>query len=253
MENEGYIFNIDDFYNKYIDTLKTFRFHISVRYEYTPQLGYTVHVYDTNIEKVSDGWQYSNQDVDIILKLYNENFLDEKDLVNLSEDDCSKIIEKIKTDLTYEFIKVSKFSIGYDIGIGIHLNLKRKENFSKFPNLQINSLRYFDVEKFILDNFDSDYKSNINITCNVSKITLVNYQNYSLDYEYDTDCPCIDISLCPLDENDPDNIIQRGKYLTYFRKLKDNLNELNLSLVNYIEIPNADLEKDLAFISIDVL
>jgi hypothetical protein len=235
MENEGYIFSMDDFYKKYENILNNFIVSISVRHGYSDDLPYAVHVCDnSNYEIVDYYWVWNgihNQDVDIVVRLYNKNSsLDES--TSLSEDDCSEIIQKLKVDPRFKFIKVSKVSYDYhdSRGIGIFLNIAQKEHFSDY---KIKSLHRFDVNRFILDNFDSNYKSHLNITFNLSKIIPVNHQNYSLNYEYENDNPCIDIYLRNFrdcEEYEPEKIIQKAKYIEYFRKLKNNLKNLNLSL-----------------------
>jgi hypothetical protein len=237
MENEGYIFSMDDFYKKYGNILDNFIVSISVRHGYSDDLPYAVHVCGNNRENdLECYWDWvrggiRNQDVDIVVRLYNKkSFLDES--TSLSENDCSEIIQKLKVDTSYKFIKVSRVS--YDShdsrGIGIFLNIAQKEHFSDY---KIKSLPKIDIHRFILDNFDSNYESHINITCNLSKIIPVNHQNYSLNYEYENDNPCIDIYLRNFrdcEEYDPEKIIQKAKYIEYFRKLKNNLKNLNLSL-----------------------
>lgn len=250
MEHEGYIFSMDDFYKKYSNILDMFSVSISIRYCYSDELPYVVHVCGNSRENDLNLKYYwglngiRNLDVDIVVRLYNKNSsLDESS--SLSEDDCSEIIQKLKVDPSFKFIKVSKVSYHYhDLnGIGIFLNIAHKSRFSDY---QIKSLHRFDVNKFILDNFDSNYESHIYITCNLSKIIPVNHQNYSLNYEYEYDNPCVDIYLRNFrecEELDPEKIIQKAKYIEYFRKLKDNLKNLNLSLDNYEYDCNEDLDE----------
>jgi hypothetical protein len=240
MSLEGYIFKIDKFQNDYPEIFNNFYTFITVgSHPAVDSSGYIQCYEDDNDMKINVNQdQDQDQETDVILNLFNNDCEHSREI---HAQDCDHIVKKLKKDSRYTFVKICDTINDTDKGQAIYFNLTGKE---KFLDYKINDPIVFDVYKFIIDNFDSDYNSEISIDVNTTRILPINCKNIVFcrsDTHYDADIS-IHLHYFPEDGSEIDAIVRKAKYITYFRNLKATLERIGTLLsysegMNYLDTP----------------